>query len=172
MSDGLGRIVPDGDAVALEFERRLPHPVGAVWEAITEPAHREAWIGPSTIEGYVGGRITTDPDDPPVKPDAKRMTGAVLAWEPEQAFAHSWNQRIVEPGAVTYTLEPHGGGTVLRFRHEGLSPKNAAGFIPGTHAYLDRLAAHLASEPVPGWRDRFAQLAPLYAEAHPPAEGT
>jgi uncharacterized protein YndB with AHSA1/START domain len=170
MSDGLGRIVPDGDTVALEFERRLPHPVGAVWAAVTEPAHRQAWIGPSTIEGRVGGRVTTDPDDPPVKLEAKRMTGAVLAWEPERVFAHSWNQRIVEPGAVTYTLEPYGDATVLRFRHEGLSPNNAAGFIPGTHAYLDRLAAHLSGEPVPGWRERFAQVAPQYAEVQARAE--
>lgn len=163
MSDAPGRIAVDGERATLLFERWLPHPVDAVWAAVTDPEHREAWIGPSTVEGRVGGSITTDPDDPPVTPEAKRMTGAVLVWEPTRTFAHTWKQRIVEPGSVTYTLEAEGDGTRLRFRHEGLSPKNAAGFIPGTHAYLDRLAAHLAGAPIPGWRERFAEVSPLYA---------
>jgi uncharacterized protein YndB with AHSA1/START domain len=163
MSEAPGRIALDGERATLEFERRLPHPVHEVWAAVTEPEQRSAWIGRSSVDGRVGGRITTDPDDPPVTPEAKRMTGDVLAWEPGRTFAHSWNQRIVEPGTVTYTFEEDGDGTLLRFRHEGLSPKNAAGFIPGTHAYLDRLAAHLAGAPIPGWRDRFAEVSPLYA---------
>ncbi|MGN6744053.1 MAG: SRPBCC family protein, partial [Amnibacterium sp.] len=156
-TDQNGRIVPAPDGTArLEFARHLPHPVAAVWAGITEPEHRAAWIGPATVEGRVGGTVTTEPDDPPVKPEAKRMTGEVLTWEPERAFAHTWHQRIVEPGRVAYELEADGDGTLVRFRHEGLSPRNAAGFIPGTHAYLDRLAAHLAGDPVPGWRERFA----------------
>ena len=163
MSETPGRIAVDGERATLEFERRLPHPVDEVWAAVTQPDHREAWIGRSSVEGRVGGLITTEPDDPPVKPEAKRMTGAVLTWEPGRTFAHSWNQRIVEPGSVTYGFEADGDGTLLRFRHEGLSPKNAAGFIAGTHAYLDRLAAHLAGTPIPGWRDRFAEVSPLYA---------
>lgn len=158
-----GRIVEEDGSAVLEFERRLPHPVARVWAALTEPAERAGWIGPSRVEGRVGGAVTTDPDDPPVRPEAKRMTGEVLAWEPERTFAHTWHQRIVEPGSVRYELTADGETTVLSFRHEGLSPKNAAGFIPGTHAYLDRLAAHLAGEPVPGWRERFAALAPDYA---------
>jgi uncharacterized protein YndB with AHSA1/START domain len=159
----LGRIQQDGERTVLEFERHLPQSPAEVWAAITEPTHRAAWIGPSAVEPNLCGAISTDPDDPPVKPEAKRMTGIVLSWEPDRLFEHSWNQRIVEPSAVRYELSVDGDGTMLTFRHTGLSPKNAAGFIPGTHAYLDRLAAHLAGAPVPSWRERFAALAPAYA---------
>jgi hypothetical protein len=63
---------------------------------------------------------------------------------------------------VRYELASDGAETVLTFTHRGLSMRNARGFIPGTHAFLDRLAAHLASDEIPVWHERYQQLAPAY----------
>jgi len=61
-----------------------------------------------------------------------------------------------------YELSEDGNGTVLVFVHSGLSVRNAQGFIPGTHAFLDRLAAHLAAEEIPDWGRLYDRLAPVY----------
>jgi len=50
MSGGAERIRITGDRAALVFERRLPYPVETVWAAITDPAHRGRWFGPTTID--------------------------------------------------------------------------------------------------------------------------
>jgi hypothetical protein len=46
--------------------------------------------------------------------------------------------------------------------HKGLRPKDAAGYVPGQHAYLDRLEASLSGAPVPDWQARYADVAMLY----------
>jgi hypothetical protein len=102
------------------------------------------------------------PADPPAPPDRKRMTGAILVWDPPKVLEHEWHQDIVGTGVVRYELAEQGSGTVLTFTHRGLSVRNAHGFLPGTHAYLDRLAAHLAGAPLPGWLERYAEVAGEY----------
>jgi hypothetical protein len=111
------------------------------------------------------------PEDPPAPPEAKQMTGRILAWQPPSdsgagtrtaVFEHEWRQRIVEDGVVRYELSEDGDGTVLVFVHSGLGLRNAQGFIPGTHAFLDRLAAYLAAEDIPNWSELYDLLAPAY----------
>ena len=45
---------------------------------------------------------------------------------------------------------PTATGTLLRFTHRGLGVRNAGGFRGGTHAFLDRLEAHLAGDAAAG----------------------
>lgn len=167
MTDHDGRLVVDGDHAVLVFERRLPFAVEAVWAAITDPAHRNRWMGRTTIDPRAGGFIETVPSGPPLAPDRKRMTGRILVWEPPHVFEHEWNQPILrgersdgtaEPGVVRYELQPDGAGTLLRFSHRGLSVPNATGFQSGTHAFLDRLEALLAGEPLPNWAQRVTAI--------------
>lgn len=162
MSDDLGTLTIDGDQVTMTFRRRLPHSIDKVWAAITDPDERKAWFGETTLEPRAGGAIDMLPDEPPAPPDAKRMTGRILAWEPPHVFEHEWNQRIVEASVVRYELTEDGEGTLLTFTHRGLSERNAQGFLPGTHAFFDRLAAHLGEQPLPVWSERYAELAPGY----------
>jgi hypothetical protein len=63
---------------------------------------------------------------------------------------------------VRCELTRDGESTVLTFTHSGLSVRNARGFIPGTHAFLDRLTAHLGGFELPAWSARYAELAPAY----------
>jgi uncharacterized protein YndB with AHSA1/START domain len=169
--DRLGRLDIQGDEATMTFRRRLPYAIDVVWAAITDPAERATWFGATTIEPRAGGQITMMPDDPPAAPEAKEMTGHILIWQPPArsgsgprtaVLEHEWHQRIVEDGVVRYELSEDGADTVLVFVHRGLSVRNAQGFIPGTHAYLDRLSAYLAVEEIPAWGDLYGLLAPSY----------
>jgi uncharacterized protein YndB with AHSA1/START domain len=161
-----GRLSIEGDTAVLNFERWLPYPVDVVWAAITDPAERASWMGETTIDARTGGQIEMMPSSPPVAPENKRMTGRITVWDPPHVFEHEWNQRILQKtsqsSVVRYELAPDGAdppGTRLRFSHRGLGVRDAGGFRPGTHAYLDRLAAHLASEPLPDWPTRYQEVA-------------
>lgn len=160
----LGSLTVTGDHATMVFRRRLPHPIGRVWAALTEPVERAAWFGATTI---TDGVIEMMPDDPPAPPDAKRLTGRILVWEPPHAgravLEHEWRQRIVEDGTVRYELTADGEDTELVFTHRGLGLRNARGFLPGTHAFLDRLEAHLGGAPLPDWSTRYAEVGPGYA---------
>ncbi|WP_116049574.1 SRPBCC family protein [Amycolatopsis palatopharyngis] len=163
-----GNLHIDGDRATMSFRRRVPYPIEAVWAALTDPDQRASWFGETTMEPRRGGMIEMLPSEPPVPPDVKRMTGRILVWEPPAAgrtavLEHEWNQRIVEESVVRYELVADGEATILTFTHSGLSARNAKGFIPGTHAYLDRLEAQLAGEPVPLWSTRYDEVAPAYA---------
>jgi uncharacterized protein YndB with AHSA1/START domain len=160
MTRPAGRITVDGELAMLTFERWLPYPIDAVWSAITDPTERASWLGATTIDAREGGQIAMVPDDPPIAADNKRMTGDITVWDPPHIFEHVWEQRILgTPSVVRYQLEPDRDGTLLRFTHRGLTVRNAGGFRPGTHAYLDRLAAHLAGEAVPDWSTRYQDVA-------------
>ena len=111
-------------------------------------------MGRTVIDPREGGTIETVASGPPLPPERKRMTGRILVWDPPRVFEHEWVQPIVEPGVVRYELIPDGAGTLLRLSHRGLSVPNANGFRTGTHAFLDRLAALLAGEPLPNWAQR------------------
>jgi uncharacterized protein YndB with AHSA1/START domain len=159
----LGTVTTNGDHATLTFERRLPFPIDRVWAAITDPAERAQWFGTTQI---ADGQIVIEPEDPPAPPEAKRVTGRILTWQPpadgHAVFEHEWQQRIVEDSVVRYELRTDGDATLLTFTHSGLSERNALGFVPGTHAFLDRLRAHLTGEQLPGWSERYAEVAPAY----------
>ena len=159
MSERAGTVtVVDGTAT-MTFVRRLPHPIEAVWAALTEPAQRAAWFGETVI---ADGAIEMMPTDPPAAPEAKKLTGRILVWDPPHVLEHEWRQRIVEDGVVRYELREDGGGTILTFTHSGLSERNARGFVPGTHAFFDRMEAFLDGLEPPAWQDRYNEVAPAY----------
>jgi uncharacterized protein YndB with AHSA1/START domain len=159
-----GTFTIEGEHTVMTFRRRLPYPIHDVWQAITDPGEREQWLGKTVIDAREGGSIETDPSDPPAAEAAKRMTGRILVWDPPHVLEHEWHQRIVDDGVVRYELEEDGEhATILVFTHRGLSVSNTMGFMPGTHAFLDRLEAQLANEPLPGWQERYNEVAPSYA---------
>lgn len=159
MTEREGRLTIEGDRAVLTFERRLPFPIDAVWAAITDPAHRDKWMGKTTIDAREGGAIEMAPDGPPAPPEQKLMTGRIRVWDPPHVFEHEWRQRIIEDSVVRYELSADGDGTLLKFTHRGLGVRNAEGFLPGTHAYLDRLEAYLAGDRLPNWAERYREVA-------------
>lgn len=161
MSDGDGRLTVVGDRAVLNFERRLPFPIEAVWSAITDPAERRQWFGETIIDAREGGSINMVADGPPLPPEVKRMTGRILVWDPPHVFEHEWKQQIVEDGVVRYELTPDGPdgtATLLRFSHRGLGIRNATGFRGGTAAFLDRLESYITGKPLPDWQTRRLEI--------------
>lgn len=99
-----GTLTEHAEYTRLTFRRRLPHPIDAVWAAITDPVERAAWFGETSHDDRTGGTIEMVPAEPPAAPEAKRMTGRILVWDPPHVFEHEWNQRIVESSVVRYEL--------------------------------------------------------------------
>jgi uncharacterized protein YndB with AHSA1/START domain len=160
-----GTLVVSGEIAVIAFERRLGHPVEAVWAALTDPDELAAWLGPGTVEPRAGGRISicTGPGD---RPGLQRaMSGRVLAWDPPRVLEHEWIQPGLDISVVRYELEPEAGGTILRLTHRRSVAPGATGGRAGWHAYLDRLAAHLDRLPVPAWSERRAEVQDVYGEA-------
>ncbi|MDH6195113.1 uncharacterized protein YndB with AHSA1/START domain [Mycobacterium frederiksbergense] len=157
-----GKLTIEGDRAALHFERRLPYPIDAVWSAITDPAQRDQWMGKTTIDAREGGTIEMVPTGPPFPPERKKMTGRIRVWDPPRVFEHEWSQPVLTDtgcGVVRYELTPDGDGTLLRFSHRGLTVPDGRGFHPGTHAFLDRMEAYLAGDPLPEWGQRYQEVA-------------
>jgi uncharacterized protein YndB with AHSA1/START domain len=161
-----GTLAVDGARAVLHFQRRLPYPVEVVWAAITDPDQRAQWFGQTHIDPRKGGSIEMVATGPPLPPDRMRMTGRILVWDPPHVLEHEWKQPIVEDGVVRYELAADGTGTLLTFTHRGLGVRNASGFRGGTHAYLDRLEAHLAGAQPPEWAQRKREIELLRPETN------
>lgn len=163
-SSRLGHVSVEGEYATLTFERRLPHPPEAVWEAITEPGQLAEWyMTRARIDGRMGGSI-----DFWSGPSQLHVTGSILAWDPPHLFEHEWN---VEPrperprgeqSIVRWEIVREGDESLLKLTHRRLTRETAQGFAPGIHAFLDRLEASLAKTPLPDWRDRVEEERPSY----------
>jgi uncharacterized protein YndB with AHSA1/START domain len=53
-----GTLDVSGEIAVIAFERRLGHPVDAVWAALTDPEGLAAWLGPGTLDPHEGGRVS------------------------------------------------------------------------------------------------------------------
>jgi uncharacterized protein YndB with AHSA1/START domain len=128
------------DRPALRFERRLAHPVDAVWRAITEPSELAHWFPNEVkVDLRVGGRMGfTFPqgDYPP-------MEGEVLELDPPRRLAFTWGD-----DELRFELEPidEGRGCLLRFTDLIEERDKAARDAAGWHVCLDRMEHHLAGE--------------------------
>ena len=160
-----GTLVTAGGIAVIAFERRLAHPVDAVWAALTESDQLAAWLGEGTLEPRTGGEVAirTGPEDRTAL--QRVMAGRILAWDPPRVLEHEWLQPGLDLSVVRYELEADAGGTILRLTHRRSVTPGAFGGRAGWHAYLDRLAAHLDGLPVPTWSDRRAEVQEAYGEA-------
>jgi uncharacterized protein YndB with AHSA1/START domain len=160
-----GRRVDDGAHATLHFERRYPHAIEHVWDAIATPDGLRAWLlcTHAAIDGRVGGRIELVSG-----PARYHTTGVILAWQPPRLLEYEWNVAPVpemprgERAIFRFELCPSGGATELRVIYRRITQATARGFLPGLHAFLDRLEAQLDGRPLPDWPRRFAELAAVY----------
>jgi uncharacterized protein YndB with AHSA1/START domain len=160
-------MVPDGDHATLTFRRVYPHRIEHVWEAVSTPEGLRGWlmVTEATIEGRVGGRI-----DMKSGPSRFHSTGTILAWEPPRLIEYEWNVAPVaemphgERAIFRYELEADGDSTRLLVVYRRISMHTARGFLPGLHAFLDRLEAQLSGDKMPGFFERFEELRADYPE--------
>lgn len=171
-----GLLVEDGAHATLTFRRVYRHSPEHVWAAITTPEGLRGWLlcTEALIEGRAGGRIETVSGPP-----GYRSTGKILVWEPPRALEHEWNVAPVpemphgEQAIFRYELEPDRDSTRLLVTVRRITRATAKGFLPGLHAFLERLEAQLDGRPLPDWLARFGELRAQYPEwsGHAPPAG-
>ncbi len=169
-------IADDADHATVVFEREYPHAIEHVWDAIATPEGLRGWLMCTAvaIDGRVGGAIEMVSG-----PAHYHSRGTVLRWDPPRVLEYDWRVDPVpemprgEHGIFSYELAPIAHGTRLIVTYRRLTVHTARGWLPGTHAFLDRLEAQLAGEALPDWHARFAALRAEYAEwsDHAPAPG-
>ena len=147
----------------LRFERRIGHPIDAVWRAITEPEGLEHWF-PSRVEVDLrkGGSMTFTFRELKLAGQPSTMPGEVTDLEPPQLFAFYWGD-----DHLIFELEPIDGGAACRLRFTAVldARDKAARDAAGWHVCLDRLVQHLdgadaaapGSEPTDEWRGLYEE---------------
>jgi uncharacterized protein YndB with AHSA1/START domain len=148
---------------ALRFQRRMAHPVDAVWRAITESAQLEQWF-PSSVELDLreGGEMTFTFRETKLSEQPTTMAGEVTDLDPPRLFAFYWGE-----DHLRFELEPADGGTLLTFTALLDARDKAARDAAGWHVTFDALERHLAgtatspSSPEPGadWRGLYDEYA-------------
>jgi uncharacterized protein YndB with AHSA1/START domain len=120
----------------VRFERRLAHPVDAVWRAVTEPTELAHWFPARvSVEHRVGGPIAFVFEHGEAPPSE----GEVLEFEPPHRFAFTWGGSVLR-----FVLEPDAGGCRLTFTHALTERESAARDAAGWHVCLDRMEERLA----------------------------
>ena len=161
----LGQLVDAGGETAITFRRSSRHPPHAVWDAIATPDGLSAWLLCTSvrIDGRVGGTIEMISG-----PAQYHSAGRILAWMPPRLFEYEWHLAAVpempdgERAIFRYELLPERDGTQPVVTYRRLARHTATGFLPGLHAFLDRLEAQLEGRPLPDWTARFAALGRQY----------
>ena len=119
----------DGDRVVHEV--RYPHPVQAVWQALTDPAPLSAWLMPTDFTPVVGHRFRLD-----ARPEFGYIDGEVLDIRPPYLLQCRWTIEGV-PTIVTIRLRADGaGGTLLPLEHAVLPAGRDTMFDGGWGAKL------------------------------------
>jgi uncharacterized protein YndB with AHSA1/START domain len=162
-----GTLADDGEYATLTFRRVFRHAPEHVWDAIATPEGLRAWLMCTrvVIEGRVGGRIELVSG-----PAGYHSTGKILTWEPPRVLEYEWNVAPLpemprgEHAIFRYELTPAGGSTHVRVTYRRLTKPTARGFLPGLHAFLDRLEAQLDGRVLPAWTPRFGELRAEYPE--------
>jgi len=171
-----GTLIEDSEHATLTFERVYRHSIDHVWDAIATPEGLRAGLmcTHAMIEGQVGGRIELASGPP-----GYHSTGKILAWDPPRVLEYEWNVSPVpemprgEHAIFRYELTPDGDSTHLLVTYRRITKQTARGFLPGLHAFLDRLEAQLDGSALPEWVQRFNDLKAEYPEwrGHAPNPG-
>ena len=162
----LGQVNVEGEFATLIFERRLPHPIDEVWQAITDPGELSKWyFSHGKIEGKLGGKVE-------FSLGPAHMTGSVLVWDPPHVFEHEWivdrvdrsGIPIGEFGVIRWELDTAGNDTTLRLTHRKIPGTMARDFAIGVHVRLDRLETFLNGTPLPDWRKHLDDVRLRYSK--------
>lgn len=154
----LGSIEADGNHRTIRFERRLAHPVDAVWAALTEAEQLSVWLADAVVDARQGGSMTLDFGE------GGKEGGLITLWDPPRALAWEWRFTGERPSHVRWELTAAGDGrsTVLRLEHTLLTDDVAPAYGAGWHGHLDQLAGLLDGE-VPDWSTRYEEVLPAYS---------
>ncbi|HVV38442.1 MAG TPA: SRPBCC domain-containing protein [Acidimicrobiales bacterium] len=169
------------DRHTLVWERRYPHPIEVVFEAVSTGEHLDAWMLPeSRVERFEGGACAFGWGSPADDPAATR--GTVTVFEPPTTVQYTFDGASAHKGDASFMrfdLSSEGDSTRLVFTLHFLPAPDEApmdypggdlpapgtawrpGFCAGYHEFLDDLTAFLA-----GTLDAAAKMDELMSGAH------
>jgi uncharacterized protein YndB with AHSA1/START domain len=163
--EDLGTLERGDGQVRLIFTRRLAHPPGKVWRALTEAEHLAAWF-PTTVEGDLAAGATLrfafrDLALP-------TFGGTMVACMPPRLLEFVWGDETLR-----FELTADGAATVLSFSASFAELGRAARDAAGWHTCLDLLGYEVAGEHAP-WQqdDRWRAVHGEYVRAFGPAAAT
>lgn len=148
----------DDDRMAARFERVYETHVEDLWGALTEANRLARWLALVSGELQVGGAFRIDFD-------GDVTTGTVLACDPPRRLDVSWDFAGGPASRVLVRIDDTAGGSQLVLDHSRLPTAQSAGYGAGWHAYLARLGALLAAEPMPSWDELFGASLEQYQTA-------
>lgn len=156
MTAANGRVTVTEDHAQIEFERTIRAPIAEVWQALTDPAVVASWLTTGTIDATRGGEVSFDFDEGGI------VHGRVLESQPPTRLTYSWVMDGAMDSVVEWTLSEAPEGCHLRLVHRTVPVAMSAGYAPGWHAFLDRLAATAEGSPIPDWDERNQEVASQY----------
>jgi len=129
----------------LTIVRHLRSNPERVWRAFTTAQELAAWLWPEVwgatteIDLRVGGRFR-------IASSRVSLSGEYVVIEENERLVTTWKWDDDEAETlVTYTFEPHEGGTLLRIVHERFeTPDDRDSHEQGWNDCLDRLPAYLS----------------------------
>lgn len=137
-----GRRVSD-PVVVEQFARATP---AAVYQHLVESDRWILWQGvTATLEPRPGGLFRME------TPDGRTARGQFVEVVPNKRVVFSWgwtDMPGLPPGSTTVEIDliPVDDGTIIRLRHSGLAPGEAAMHEMGWRHYLSRLGAASSGE--------------------------
>lgn len=103
---------PQAEAT-IEVIQHVPRPLNEVWGRLTQRDGIEAFLGEGAMLGAKGAPWRA----------ADGTRGVTRSYHPEQQVRVSWHADDDAPATVVdLQMEPEGEGTLLRLRHEHLTP--------------------------------------------------
>lgn len=152
-----GTLSVDGGTTEITFTRHLAATPEAVWELLATTVGVTRWlVQDSSMSDSVGASVRL------VFGDGAEVTGTITERIPPTALAHGWDYGPDARSEVAWSLTPSDGGTRLGLVHRGLPEEQARGYLPGWHAYLERLEAVLTGAAPGEWEAMYAEAAALY----------
>ena len=120
----------EGDRVVHEVH--YPHPVAAVWQALTDAAELASWLMPNDFVAEPGRRFRLD-----ARPEFGVIDGEVIDASPRTCSRCRWTVQGV-PSTLTIRLTADGDGTRLELEHVRLDPDARPGFDGGWTSKLQK----------------------------------
>ncbi len=158
-----GEVRSDADGRRiLVFRRRYPYPIEDVWSAVTDSERLARWFGSYQGVGVIGGTVAltmTAEEDAGGEPSMVH----IVECEPPRHLMVDLPENETRSWRIALTLSEEAGTTTLLFAQTVPPEMDTADVGPGWHWYLDRLAASLASTPMPDWDDYYPALASAYS---------
>ena len=85
------------DRRTLHYDRRYPHPIDLVWEAVSTPAHLDVWLLPvCEVERRAGGRCSFTWGGP--ADEGGSDVGTVTVFDPPNAIEYTMNDGFMVVG--------------------------------------------------------------------------